>query len=251
LKRPECIRILDRKLDREVLVVTPTGRTYMYWEATGREAQISQVNLGLCTPVGLGLALALPHRRVVVLDGDGNLLFNLSSLADVAVHNPRNLISIVFDNECYQSCDGLPSATSKGVDLESIARGCGIKNTVTVREASDFEAVLHKALIGNQLSIIVAKASRARKALHCRTRMAGKTSTGSLGRSRRWRTFVSSIPTRVVASRIFPEIQFSDLIGGSCVGFRRSKRRRKPNPGSLESLSDRLADFLKYRIIDH
>jgi thiamine pyrophosphate-dependent acetolactate synthase large subunit-like protein len=129
----------------------------MYWEATGREAQISQVNLGLCTPVELGLALALPHRRVVVLDGDGNLLFNLGSLADVAVHNPRNLISIVFDNECYQSCDGLPSATSKGVDLESIARGCGIKNTVTVREASDFEAVLDKALIGHELSIIVAK----------------------------------------------------------------------------------------------
>jgi sulfopyruvate decarboxylase subunit beta len=157
LKRPECIRILDRKLDREVIVVTPTGRTYMYWEATGREAQISQVNLGLCTPVGLGLALALPHRKVVVLDGDGNLLFNLASLADVAVHNPRNLISIVFDNECYQSCDGLPSATSKGVDLESIARGCGIKNTVTVREASAFEAVVDKALMGNELSIIVAK----------------------------------------------------------------------------------------------
>lgn len=157
MKRPECIRILDRKLGPEVLVVTPTGRTYMYWEATGREAQISQVNLGLCTPVGLGLALALPHRQVVVLDGDGNLLFNLASLADVAVHNPRNLISIVFDNECYQSCDGLPSATSKGVDLESIARGCGIKNTATVRESSAFAEVLDKALTGNELSIIVAK----------------------------------------------------------------------------------------------
>ena len=87
MKKPECIKILDRKLDQNVLVVTPTGKTYMYWEATGREAQISQLNLGLCTPVGLGLALALPHRKVVVLDGDGNLLFNLASLADVAVQN--------------------------------------------------------------------------------------------------------------------------------------------------------------------
>lgn len=157
MNRPECIRILDRKLGQDVLVVTPTGRTYMYWEATGREAQISQVNLGLCMPVGLGLALALPHRKVVVLDGDGNLLFNLASLADVAVHNPGNLITVVFDNESYQSCDSLPSATSKGVDLESVARSCGFNNTATVRESSRFEEILDDALMGNRLTIIVVK----------------------------------------------------------------------------------------------
>lgn len=157
LNRPECIKILDRKLGQDILVVTPTGRTYMYWEATGREAQISQVNLGLCMPLGLGLALALPHRKIVVLDGDGNLLFNLASLADVAVHNPGNLITIVFDNESYQSCDGLPSATSKGVDLESVARSCGFENAATVREASLFEKALDEALANNNLTIIIVK----------------------------------------------------------------------------------------------
>lgn len=144
-------------MDQNVLVVTPTGKTYMYWEATGREAQISQLNLGLCTPAGLGLALALPHRKVVVLDGDGNLLFNLASLADVAVQNPGNLIDIVFDNECYQSCDSFPSVTSKGVDLEAIAKGCGIKNTVTIRELKQFENTLDQALAGNELFLIIAK----------------------------------------------------------------------------------------------
>jgi thiamine pyrophosphate-dependent acetolactate synthase large subunit-like protein len=157
LRKPECIKILDKKLDQDVLVVTPTGKTYMYWEATQREAQFSQMNLGLCTAAGLGLALALPHRKVVVLDGDGNLLFNLASVADLAVQNPGNLIDIVFDNECYQSCDSFPSATSKGVDLESIAKGCGIKNTVTVRALEDFEAALDKALAGNELFFIVVK----------------------------------------------------------------------------------------------
>ena len=140
-----------------MLVVTPTGKTYMYWEATGREAQMSQVNLGLCTPVGLGLALALPHRKVVVLDGDGNLLFNLASLADLAVQNPGNLIDIVFDNECYQSCDSFPSVTAKGVDLESIAKGCGIKNTVTVRELTHFAEIVDHALVRNELFFIIAK----------------------------------------------------------------------------------------------
>ena len=157
MKKPECIKILDKKLGQDVLVVTPTGKTYMYWEATGREAQMSQVNLGLCTPVGLGLALALPHRKVVVLDGDGNLLFNLSSLADVAAQNPRNLVDLIFDNECYQSCDSFPSVTSKGVDLEGIARSCGIKNAATVKDLGEFEKVLDKALAGNELAVIVAK----------------------------------------------------------------------------------------------
>ncbi len=157
MRKPECIKILDRKLNQDVLVVTPTGKTYMYWEATEREAQISQVNLGLCTPVGLGLALALPHRKVVVLDGDGNLLFNLASLADLAVQNPANLIDIVFDNECYQSCDSFPSATAGGVDLEFIAKGCGIKNTLTARTLEEFEATLDRALAGNELFFIVAK----------------------------------------------------------------------------------------------
>jgi sulfopyruvate decarboxylase subunit beta len=157
LKKPECIKTLDKKLDPNVLVVTPTGKTYQYWEATEREAQISQLNLGLCTPAGLGLALALPHRKVVVLDGDGNLLFNLAALADLAVQKPGNLLDIVFDNECYQSCDSFPSATSKGVDLESIAKGCGIKNALTVRTLNDFEAAVEKAMAGNELVFIVAK----------------------------------------------------------------------------------------------
>jgi sulfopyruvate decarboxylase subunit beta len=157
LKKPECIKLLDKKLDQNVLVVTPTGKTYQYWEATGREAQISQLNLGLCTPAGLGLALALPHRKVVVLDGDGNLLFNLASVADLAVQNPGNLIDIVFDNECYQSCDSFPSVTSKGVNLEAIAKGCGIKNAVTIRDITRFEQTLDEALNGNELFFIVAK----------------------------------------------------------------------------------------------
>jgi sulfopyruvate decarboxylase subunit beta len=157
LKKPDCIEALDRILGRDTLVVTPTGKTYMYWEATQREAQVSQVNLGLCTAVGLGLALALPHRQVVILDGDGNILFNLASLADVAVQNPPNLVDIVFDNECYQSCGSFPSVTSRGVNLEAIARDCGIKNAVTVRKLEAFEHAVEAALSARSVSVIVAK----------------------------------------------------------------------------------------------
>lgn len=33
--------------------------------------------------MALGLALALPHRKVVAFDGDGSLLLNLGSLATI------------------------------------------------------------------------------------------------------------------------------------------------------------------------
>jgi sulfopyruvate decarboxylase subunit beta len=157
LKKPDCIKVLDRLLSRDVLVVTPTGKTYMYWEATEREAQVSQVNLGLCTAVGLGLALALPHRKVVVLDGDGNILFNLAALADLSVQNPANLIDIIFDNECYQSCDSFPSVTSRGVDLQAIARDCGITRAVAVNDLDQFEGAVKTALGSSSVSVIVAK----------------------------------------------------------------------------------------------
>lgn len=61
-------------------------------------ANLYNVNLGQYTPVALGLALGLPNRRVVALDGDGNLLMNMASRADAAHHKPNNLKIIVFDS---------------------------------------------------------------------------------------------------------------------------------------------------------
>ena len=82
------------------------------------------------------------------------------SIADLAVQNPGNLIDIVFDSECYQSCDSFPSVTGKGVQLESIAKGCGIKNALTIRTLDEFESTLDKALNGNELFFIVVKVER-------------------------------------------------------------------------------------------
>jgi thiamine pyrophosphate-dependent acetolactate synthase large subunit-like protein len=96
------------------------------------------MNLGECTPVALGLALALPNRRVIALDGDGNLLLNLVSLADTAYHKPANLRIIVFDNQAYESPGGMPTVTAHGVDLVQIAKGCGIGKSFMASTVEDF-----------------------------------------------------------------------------------------------------------------
>ncbi len=83
--------------------------------------------MGAAAMMGLGLALAKPERRVLVVTGDGELLMNLGALATIAVVNPPNLSIVCVDNGHYGETGYQESHTSRGVDLEKIALGCGIK----------------------------------------------------------------------------------------------------------------------------
>ena len=157
MKRIECLKALAEITKEDDLVVTNLGNTPHEWfSVRPSKANLYGMNLGQCTPVALGLALALPKRRVFALDGDGNLLLNLASLADTAYHKPSNLRIIVFDNEAYESPGGMPTATAHGVDLVQVAKGCGIKKGFTVSSIEDFREKIE--LFGeNELCVIVAK----------------------------------------------------------------------------------------------
>ena len=93
--------------------------------------------MGAACMIGLGLALARPDKRVLVVTGDGELLMNVGALATIAVINPPNLAILCVDNGHYGETGWQKSHTSLGVDLEKIAIGCGIKHTRTVAVASD------------------------------------------------------------------------------------------------------------------
>lgn len=90
-------------------------------------------SMGLASSVGLGLALARPDVRVIVLDGDGSLLMNLGSLATIGLLKPQNLVVVVMDNEEYATTGGQRTPTAHGADLEAAARAMGIAATATVR----------------------------------------------------------------------------------------------------------------------
>ena len=140
MKRFDCLQVLARSVREDDLVVTNLGNTMHEWSAVRpSRANLYNMNLGQCTPVALGLALALPNRRIIALDGDGNLLLNLASLADVAYSKPPNLRILVFDNQAYESPGGMPTATAHGVDLVQIARGCGIQRSFLTTSLEDFQ----------------------------------------------------------------------------------------------------------------
>jgi sulfopyruvate decarboxylase subunit beta len=113
--------------------------------------------MGLASSMGLGIALAMPEHKVIVIDGDGSLLMNLGTLSTMARYKPDNLLHIVFDNESLLSVGGFPTATSTGTDLAGIARASGIPS---VREANTPETLkdtVTEALNSNTLTTIVSK----------------------------------------------------------------------------------------------
>jgi phosphonopyruvate decarboxylase len=94
--------------------------------------------MGLASSHALGLALANPKRRIIVLDGDGSLLMNLGSLVTIGAAAPRNLVHFVSNNGCYEANGGHPIPNQK-VDFSGLARSAGYAHTYDFSELASFE----------------------------------------------------------------------------------------------------------------
>lgn len=114
-------------------------------------------SMGMASSIGLGLALARPDRRVVVLDGDGALLMNLGSLATATMAAASNLVHVVWDNGGWEITGAQPAGTTYGVDLAAIARGAGFRNTVSVDTLPAFKNAFAEAMAASEAWFIAAK----------------------------------------------------------------------------------------------
>jgi len=101
-------------------------------------------SMGLAAAVGMGVALARPRRRVVVLDGDGNALMGLGGMANVAAAAPRNFFHVILDNGAYAST-GAQRTVSRRVPLEEVARACGYARVRRVRDAESLRRAWREA----------------------------------------------------------------------------------------------------------
>ncbi len=111
--------------------------------------------MGGAAMIGLGLALARPEKRVLVVTGDGELLMNIGALSTISVMNPPNLAILCVDNGHYGETGYQKSHTSLGVDLEKIAIGSGIKATRTVAAESDIPDGARLLREGNGAAFVV------------------------------------------------------------------------------------------------
>jgi len=89
--------------------------------------------MGQAAMIGLGLALAQPRRRVLVVTGDGEMLMGLGALATIGVQRPGNLSVVVIDNERYGETGMQATHTAHGIDMAAVARACGFKHCSVVK----------------------------------------------------------------------------------------------------------------------
>jgi thiamine pyrophosphate-dependent acetolactate synthase large subunit-like protein len=146
LRRREVVRILLRER-KNILVVAGLGSTAWDCTAAGDSALTFPMwgAMGAAAMVGLGLALAQPRRRVLVITGDGEMLMGLGSLATIGVRKPANLSVVVIDNERYGETGMQETHTALGVDLAGAALACGFRAAMGVGERGEL-AALRKAI---------------------------------------------------------------------------------------------------------
>jgi sulfopyruvate decarboxylase subunit beta len=162
MKRFDCLSAVAGSAT-EALVVTSAGAMTLEWNALRPSNGNFRVRtLGLCSSIALGMALGLPHRKVIALDGDGSLLMNLCSLPTIARMQPKNLLHIVFDNEVYEASGSKKTATASGTDLVGVARAAGIRRALWANSVDEFTKFVTDALNGDELYFIGVKVTTER-----------------------------------------------------------------------------------------
>lgn len=156
--RYECFEWLAPLMTDQLVVTSLSGQMVEWGYLSNREADLMLGSMGNALAVGIGLALALPRRKVIVLESDGSVLLSLFNLPTLANLNPLNLAVFVFDNEAYSGTRiSYPTATAGKTDLAAVAKGAGVDYAVTVRDIETFKQEAMAVLKEDGLRFIVCK----------------------------------------------------------------------------------------------
>lgn len=156
--RYDCLELLAPCITDQIVVTSLSGQKIEWAHLSKHEGNLLVGTMGTALGVGIGIAIALPQRKVIVLESDGSVLLSLSNLPTLANLNPDNLIVFVFDNAAYSGTRiSEPTATAGKTDLAMMASGAGIERAVTVRDLQAFRIEMNAALAERGLRFVVCK----------------------------------------------------------------------------------------------
>jgi sulfopyruvate decarboxylase subunit beta len=163
MQRYECLEQLAPLITDQLVVTSLSGQRVEWGHLSKHQGNLLLGSMGNALAVGLGLALAVPKRQVIVLESDGSLLLSLFNLPTVANMNPANLAIFVFDNQTYSGTKiSEPTATAGKTDLAGMARSAGIEHALTVRDVAAFKKEAQEAIAERGLRFVIAKVEESR-----------------------------------------------------------------------------------------
>jgi len=145
ITRYDAIKIAAETAGEDIIIANLGIPAKELYEIKDRELNFYMLgSMGLASSIGLGLAL-VQKKHVYVIDGDGSLLMNPNALVGIGEYNLQNLTVIAIDNGAYGSTGNQETATCSRIDLELLAKGCGIDNTIKVHSVEELkDALLRK-----------------------------------------------------------------------------------------------------------
>jgi sulfopyruvate decarboxylase subunit beta len=158
MQRIEVIKAMAAVVTADDLLTTSIGQTWDdWWNHKPADNTFFTGILGSVTTTALGLAVSLPHRRIIAIESDGSVLLNTGVMCTLGKERPENLTVVVMDNGIYENIGGPPTHTSANTDLAKMAEGAGCINCVTARDAAEFDRRFRRMIDDNQMGYLVAK----------------------------------------------------------------------------------------------
>ena len=163
MARYKAIQKIMESIEEELVICNIGFPSRELYEIDDRPKNFYMIgSMGLASSIGFGLAMAKPHKDVVVIDGDGSLLMNMGSLVTIFANNPSNLTWIVIDNGAYGSTGNQDTYAQK-TDLVDIAKAVGFKNSFDftdinlkdVIRSDDASFIVYKTEPGNSDAPII------------------------------------------------------------------------------------------------
>jgi thiamine pyrophosphate-dependent acetolactate synthase large subunit-like protein len=140
MKTREALTVLAKHRGDAIVVCALGMAANEWWAVTQSEDSFyMHGGMGFAASFALGLAVAVPHVPVWVLNSDGSLAMNLGCLLTEAGQQPTNLKHFVVDNQSYQTVDTMPMVNQDNADYAAIAKGAGIRQVATIADLADLE----------------------------------------------------------------------------------------------------------------
>jgi len=143
LDKKDCLRTIARYRTDEI-VITTMGVVRPWAEFSSGDLDFASVGSGMghAADFGLGLALARPDKKIIVLNGDGSMLMSLGTLATVIDSGARNIIIMVVENGTYEVTGNQPIPGAGAISFTAIARGSGFRKVYELSEMEELERSL-------------------------------------------------------------------------------------------------------------